>query len=85
MPEVGAEGGQMPKYETTKTQEGELPDVDVEGGQLPEYDVRTSEVEVGTENRQVTVPTVDVDLPDDEEAAPEVQDPNTGISATKRD
>lgn len=49
-----------------QTQEGELPDVDVEakGGQVPKYDVDAADVDVkaGTEKREVTVPTVDVDV-----------------------
>ena len=50
-----------------QTQEGELPDVDVNasGGQMPEFDVDGPEVNVGTENRTVEVPTIDVDVPDD--------------------
>lgn len=50
-----------------QTKEGELPDVDVNasGGQMPEFDVDGPEVNVGTENRTVEVPTVDVDLPGD--------------------
>lgn len=49
-----------------QTQEGEMPDVDVEakGGQVPKYDVDAADVDVkaGTEKREVTVPTVDVDV-----------------------
>jgi hypothetical protein len=49
-----------------QTEEGELPDVDVsaEGGKVPEYDVDAADVDVkaGTEKREVTVPTVDVDV-----------------------
>lgn len=67
LPEVSAEGGQMPDYEVTQTQEGELPDVDVSGGEMPEYDVETPDVEVGTEQREVSVPTVDIQMPDDEQ------------------
>lgn len=50
-----------------QTKEGKLPDVDVNtsGGQLPEYNVTTPEVTVGTENRTVEVPTVDIDTPKD--------------------
>lgn len=66
-PEVKTEGGQMPKYEVEKTQEGEMPDVDVEGGQAPKYDVEGPDVDVGTKKKEVTVPTVDVDTPDDKE------------------
>ncbi len=41
-----------------KTQEGEMPEVKVEGGQMPEYDVDVAEVEVGTTEKTVEVPTV---------------------------
>ena len=53
-----------------QTKEGEMPDVDVNatGGQLPEYNVEGPTVNVGTENKTVQVPTVDVDAPADEEA-----------------
>lgn len=45
-----------------KTQEGKMPDVNVttSGGQLPEYNVTGPEVNVGTENKVVEVPTVEV-------------------------
>jgi|SRR6056297_1213265 len=65
--------------------EGELPDVDVEAteGEMPEYDVEGPDVDVTSEEEQVTVPDVDVeqeektidvpdvdvDLPDDDEGA----------------
>ena len=51
-----------------QTKEAELPDVDVNatGGQLPEYDVDAPTVNVGTENKTVEVPTVDVDAPKDD-------------------
>jgi len=46
-----------------QTKEGELPDVEVNatGGQLPEYNVEGPTVNVGTENKTVQVPTVDVE------------------------
>jgi uncharacterized lipoprotein len=52
-----------------QTKEGEMPDVDVNatGGQLPEYNVEGPDVNVGTENRTVQVPTVDVDVPEENE------------------
>ena len=53
-----------------QTEEGEMPDVDVEGGNMPEYDVETPDVEVGTEETTVEVPTVDVEGPDDAEGEP---------------
>ena len=40
----------MPKYEVEKTQEGNVT--------LPKYDVKTPEVNVTTEQKTVTVPTV---------------------------
>lgn len=48
-----------------QTKKGEMPDVDVNasGGQLPEYNVEGPSVNVGTENKTVQVPTVDVDPP----------------------
>lgn len=51
-----------------QTQEANLPEVDVNasGGQLPEFDVDAPEVNVGTENTVVEVPTVDVDAPKDD-------------------
>lgn len=49
-----------------QTQEGELPDVEVTGGQMPEYDVETADVDVGTEEKTVEVPDVDITMPDAE-------------------
>jgi hypothetical protein len=50
-----------------QTKNGAMPDVDVnvEGGQLPEYNVQGPDVNVGTENRTVQVPTLDVNVPTD--------------------
>lgn len=60
-----------------QTEEGEMPDVDVEaeGGNLPEYDVDTPDVDVGTEERTVTVPDVDVEPAGEGEEAP-VEEPD---------
>lgn len=51
-----------------QTKKGELPDVDVtaNGGSLPEYDVDAPEVKVGTENKTVEVPTVDIESAKDD-------------------
>ncbi len=51
-----------------QTKEAEAPDVDINasGGQLPEYDVDAPSVNVGSENKTVQVPTVDVDAPKDD-------------------
>lgn len=67
MPSVSVDGGQMPEYEVQKTQEGEMPDVDIEGGQMPEYNVKTPDVDVEMEPKVVEVPTVDVEMPEDDE------------------
>lgn len=53
-----------------QTEEGELPEVNVEGGNMPEYDVTTPEVEVGTEETTVEVPTVDIEAADDAAGEP---------------
>lgn len=50
-----------------QTQEGELPEVEVEGGQLPEYEVDAADVEIGTETREIEVPTIDITMPEEEE------------------
>ena len=52
-----------------QTKEGDMPEVEVNasGGQLPEYDVDGPEVNVGTENKTIQVPTVDVDAPNDDD------------------
>jgi len=60
-----------------QTEEGELPEYDVdveqtEEGNLPEYDVDAAEIEIGTEEKTITVPDVDVNPPDDEDDEPEV-------------
>lgn len=57
--------------EVEKKEEGRLPNVEVEGGKLPRYDVEGPDVDVGTKERTITVPDVDVDLPgDDDEPEP---------------
>ncbi|MGB3807882.1 MAG: hypothetical protein WA936_11845, partial [Erythrobacter sp.] len=42
-----------------QTEEGELPEI--EGGNMPEYDAEPVDVEVGTEEQTVEVPTIDVE------------------------
>ena len=48
-----------------QTKNAQLPDVDVNvsGGQMPEVEVTPPEVSVGTENKVVQVPDVDVKVP----------------------
>lgn len=63
----------MAGCDVEKTEEGSLPEVDVKGGNLPKYDVDTPDVDVGTKEKTITVPDVDVDMPDDDE--PDVGEP----------
>ncbi|WP_299681457.1 hypothetical protein [uncultured Roseobacter sp.] len=56
-----------------QTEEARLPDVDVsvEGGNLPEFEAETGDVDVGTKEVTVTVPTVDVESPEEEDRVAE--------------
>ncbi|WP_291728967.1 hypothetical protein [Leisingera sp. F5] len=51
-----------------QTEEIRLPDVDVsvESGQLPEFDAEVGDIETGTEELTVTVPTVDIQSPEED-------------------
>lgn len=64
---VGVSCFALAACDVDQTKEGNLPDIDINasGGQLPEYDVEGPQVNVGTENKVVQVPTVDVDAPKD--------------------
>lgn len=52
------------------TEEARLPDVDVsvEGGNMPEVDAEVGDIDVGSEEVTVTVPTIDVESPEEENA-----------------
>ena len=67
---LGAVAISFSACDVDQTKNGALPDVDVDvnatGGQLPEFNVQGPTVEVGSENRTITVPTVDVDAPKDD-------------------
>lgn len=54
-----------------QTEEASLPDVDVsvEGGNLPEYNAEVGDVEVGEREVTVTVPTIDIESPEEERMA----------------
>lgn len=66
---VGASCLAFAACDVDQTKEAKLPDVDVDvnasGGQLPEFNVQGPDIKVGTENRTVEVPTVDIDPPKD--------------------
>ncbi|MFY0312554.1 hypothetical protein ACFMBG_21970 [Leisingera sp. D0M16] len=51
-----------------QTEETRLPDVDVsvEGGQLPEFDADVGDIETGSKDVTVTVPTVDIQSPEED-------------------
>jgi membrane-bound lytic murein transglycosylase B len=65
-----------------QTQEAKAPEVEVKEGQMPKYDVDAAKVtvqpqqkeitvpKVTTEQRTITVPDVDVTMPDDQAASP---------------
>jgi len=53
-----------------QTEEGELPEYEVEQteeGNLPEYDVDAADVEIGTEEKTITVPDVDIEPPEEDD------------------
>ena len=56
--------------DTEQTEEASLPDVDisVEGGNLPEFETKVGDIETGSEEVTVTVPTIDVESPEEDEA-----------------
>lgn len=58
-------------FDVEQTEEARLPDVDVsvEGGNLPEFNAEAGDVEVGSKEVTVTVPTVDVESPEEDQRA----------------
>ncbi len=56
------------------TQTAELPEVSVEGGQMPAVDVDVADVDFGTEEVTVEVPTMDIDLPEEERETDDLAD-----------
>lgn len=50
------------------TDEGSLPDVDVsvESGSMPEFDVETGDIDVGSTELDVTVPTLEIEAPEED-------------------
>ena len=59
--------------DVNKTEDGEMPDVEVKSGELPEYEVKKTDdgempdVDVKTETKEVEVPVIDVEMPEDDE------------------
>ncbi|RED13267.1 hypothetical protein [Pontivivens insulae] len=51
-----------------QTQQAELPEISVEGGQAPEFSATTGDVEVGSEQVTLNVPTVDLQSAEEEAA-----------------
>ncbi len=52
-----------------QTEDGALPSVSIDGGSLPEYDTEVGDVDVGERDVTVTVPTVDVETPEEDAVA----------------
>ncbi|MBO6885555.1 MAG: hypothetical protein JJ869_18545 [Marivita sp.] len=52
-----------------QTEEGAMPTVSIEGGNLPEYDAEVGDIEVGERDVTVTVPTIDVESPEEDAVA----------------
>lgn len=70
-------------------QEARLPDadvdIDVEGGRWPEYDVNWADVDVGTEERTITVPVVRIEKETRQVTVPYVSvTPPAGAAAEER-
>jgi uncharacterized lipoprotein len=72
--DVQADAGSLPKFEVRKTADGRLPsvDVDAKGGQMPEFDVDVAEIQVGTEEKDVTVPKPVVVVEEEQIDVPDV-------------
>ncbi|GLQ21154.1 hypothetical protein ACFFUB_06670 [Algimonas porphyrae] len=56
------------------TQTAELPEVSVEGGQMPAIDVDVADVDLGSEEVTVSVPTIDITPPQEGEEADDLAD-----------
>ena len=50
-----------------KKSEGKMPSVDVDPGKLPDVEIRGPKVTTGTKKVEVDVPTVDVEIPKEED------------------
>ncbi len=70
---VAAIGFGVYMVDVDMTEEATLPDVDisVEGGNAPEFDVETGDVEMGTEEVTVDVPTIDIEPPAEDDRVAE--------------
>lgn len=47
-----------------QTQRASLPQVSVDGGQAPKFDADMADIDIGTTNRTVEVPTIDIQRAD---------------------
>ena len=56
------------------TQTAELPEVNIEGGQMPKVDVDVADIDVGSREVDFRVPTIDVDLPEEERETDDLAD-----------
>lgn len=46
-----------------QTQTAQLPSITVEGGKAPEFKADVAEIKMGTENKTVEIPTLELDKP----------------------
>lgn len=56
------------------TQTAELPEVNVEGGQMPAVDVDVADIDVGSKEVTMEVPTIDIDPPVEENETDDLAD-----------
>jgi hypothetical protein len=72
--------------EVEQTKEAEMPEVEVKGGQMPQYEVKTPDVDVKMEKKEIEVPDVDVavetekkeiEVPDVDIAMPDEEETDT--------
>ena len=52
-----------------QTEEAQLPEVNIEGGNMPEFDAEVGEIKVEEEEVTVTVPTLEVNPPEEDGVA----------------
>lgn len=55
-------------FDVNQTEEASLPDVNVtvDGGNMPEFEVESGDIQTGTEEVTVVVPTLDIESPEED-------------------
>ncbi len=72
---LGVMGLSLAACDVEQTEEAELPEIETTGGNMPEFDVDTPDVDIGTEERTVEVPTIDIDEADAGDSTPAEEEP----------